>query len=119
VNPRPDDDIYAKVIEIAQEQAQASSAQAELHRQNVTKMDTVTTLLSAQTTTMVGIATALQHINEARERDVKEVRTQAEASVTEIKREIAEKSRHFWIGVAFICVATGSETVLKLLGVLK
>ena len=116
---RPDDDLYAKVIEIAQEQAQASSAQTELHRQNVTKMDTMTALLSAQTTTMVGLGTALGQVNEARERDVQMLRERATAGVNEIKQHITEKSRNFWIGVAIIALSGASDTILKLVGLLK
>jgi hypothetical protein len=119
VVPRPDDDLYAKVIEIATEQAEAASAQTELHRQNVTKMDTMATLLSAQTTTMVGVNTALVQMNEARVRDVEMLKERGVAGVQEIKQHITEKSRNFWIGVAIVALSGASDTILKLVGLLK
>ncbi len=110
VTARSDEDLYAKVIEIAQEQAQASSAQTELHRQNVTRADTMTALLSAQTTTMVAISTAIQHMNESNVRDLQHLKDHVSltAATQDAKTAASERSWKFlaWLATTLIAGST-------------
>jgi hypothetical protein len=131
VGPRPDDDLYAKVIEIAQEQAQASSAQTELHRQNVTKLDTMTTLLSAQTTTVVGIGTAINHMNEALQRSELAASTARDKAVEDLKGHIAREFKAhfealefwrkpaFWLAIALLALSNLADVLPKVVGLFK
>ena len=129
--PTRDEDLYTKVIEIAQEQAQASSAQTELHRQNVTKLDTMTTLLSAQTTTLVGISTALSHLNESQRRADDDAKQGRDKAVQELKEHIAGefKSRFealefwrkpaFWLAILLLALSNVVDVLPKVIGLFK
>lgn len=130
MNPAPDD-LYSKVIEIAQEQAEASSAMTELHRQNVTKMDTMTTLLSAQTTTLTGLNTALAQMNRDQDKVALELLRVREQDVRELKDHINQEFRlrfsalefwrkpAFWLAVALLALSNIADILPKVVGLFK
>lgn len=117
------DDVYAKVIEIAQEQAQSQAAMAELHRQNVAKMDTLSTLMSAQTNNLIAVSGALQHLHEARQRDIETFEKLRQQGLKEIKdhvtTEFKERETKFWIALIIIAVTGSAEVLSKVVSMLK
>lgn len=119
VTARGDDDLYAKVIEIAQEQAESSTAMTELHRQNVTKIDTMTALLTAQTTSLIGISTALQQLNATHERAQTEMKQANEAVRKHVTDEFKNREFKFWLALAMVALVGSSDTIVRLVGILK
>ena len=123
MNPRSDEDLYAQVIDIAQEQAKSTAAMAELHRQNVSKMDTMAALLSAQTTSLVGVSTALQHMNEARSRFEAGALVGREDDVAELKgyitQEFKQREVKFWLALSVIALSGSSDAIIRLVGLFK
>lgn len=133
MTPR-EDELYSKVIEIAQEQAASQSAMTELHRQNVAKADAALTLLSAQTTSLLGVNNALNHLNEAMERSDRANAADRAAVLQAVRDHVTEEiAKHkaeedkrwgdmrwkFWVALAVIALSGSSETVARILGVLK
>lgn len=108
----PDGDLYEKVIDIAQQQAQASASMAELHRQNVNKMETLASMLAAQTTSMVGISNALQQISEARARGAEEIKSHVTA-------ELRDRERKVWVALIIIALTGTSDALVRIIGLVK
>ena len=119
VTAREHDDLYAKVIEIAQEQAQASTAMAELHRQNVTKIETMTALLSAQTTSIVGISATLQQLTAAYDRAHHEIKESHESVQKHVTSEFKQREFKYWLALSVVALLGSSDGILKLVGILK
>lgn len=127
----PDDDLYRKVIEIAQEQAQAQTAMTELHRQNVSKLDTMANLLSAQTTSLIGISTALNQMNDAQRRAEESAKMGREDAVEEVKAHITQEFGNrfaslefwrkpaFWLAIALLTLSNAVDALPKFIGLFK
>ena len=117
------EDLYSKVVDIAQQQAQSSAAMTELHRQNVSKIDALSALLTVQTTNLLGISAALQHLHEARARDVEQFQRLGADGLVDLKEhvtmELKDRETKFWIALVIIAVTGSADVITKLVGVLK
>lgn len=125
------EDLYTKVIDIAQEQARSTAAMTELHRQNVTKLDTMSALLSAQTSNLVGISAALGHMAEERRRaDVEADRgreSAVEAVNSHITTELDARFRQlmfwrepkFWLAIIILALSNLADVIPRLLSTLQ
>lgn len=106
------DEMYSQVIEIAQSQAQSSAQLTELHRQNVTKMDAMISMLASHTTTMATMTIALREISEARARGAEEIKTH-------ITQELRDRERKVWIALIIIALTGSSDVLVRLAGLIK
>ena len=106
------EDLYAQVIEVAQSQAQSSAQLTELHRQNVAKMDAMASMLQAQTTSMLGMTTALKEIGEARARGAEEIKSH-------LTSELKDRERKVWVALMIIALTGSSDLLVKLAGLIK
>ena len=126
-----DEDVYEKLLEIAQEQAASSGATTELHRQNLSRLDAMSNLLSAQTATLVGISNAINIINDTQKRSDVDAEKGRTVAVDVLKNHITQefnvrfsnlefwRKPAFWLAIALLALSNLADALPKFIGLFK